>query len=56
MNLLDLVKRQPAPIPWAEGEKIPWNEPGFSARMLKDHLNQNHDLASRRLEKVEQQV
>lgn len=56
MNLMELIQRAPTPSPWTEGEKIPWNEPGFSARMLKDHLNQNHDLASRRLEKVEQQV
>ncbi len=34
MNLMDIVNRIPSPIPWSEGEKIPWNEPGFSSRML----------------------
>ena len=32
---------------WAGRYKIPWDEPGFSRRMLKEHLNQAHDLASR---------
>lgn len=30
------------------GAKIPWDEPDFSRRMLKQHLNQEHDWASRR--------
>lgn len=33
---------------WGEGYKIPWNEPGFSRRMLREHLSEDHDLASRR--------
>ncbi|MBT3394513.1 MAG: methyltransferase domain-containing protein [Waddliaceae bacterium] len=33
---------------WDEGYKIPWNEPGFSKRILEDHLSQEHDMASRR--------
>ena len=48
LTIMDVIRRQPAPEPWAEGEKIPWDEPGFSARMLKEHLSQAHDLASRR--------
>ena len=47
MRLADVVGRA-APAPWAEGEKIPWHEPGFSARMLCEHLSQDHDAASRR--------
>ena len=43
-------------MPFAEGSRIPWNEPGFSARMLREHLNQNHDRASRRFEVIERQV
>jgi hypothetical protein len=34
MNLLDLIQRAPEPLPWDEGEKIPWDERGFSERML----------------------
>ncbi len=56
MNLLDVVRRNSVPEPWAEGEKIPWNEPGFAGRMLREHLAQEHDAASRRFEIVESQV
>ena len=56
MNLLDIVQRNPEPVPWAEGEKIPWNEPDFSRRMLAEHLSQTHDAASRRLVIVERHV
>ncbi|WP_288229996.1 methyltransferase domain-containing protein [uncultured Desulfovibrio sp.] len=31
-----------------DGAKIPWDEPDFSRRMLENHLNQEHDWASRR--------
>lgn len=55
-SLLEVVQRQPEPQPWAEGDNIPWHEPGFSARMLKEHLSQEHDAASRRSAKIEQHV
>lgn len=48
MKLLDIVHRESSPQPWAEGDKIPWNDPAFSRRMLNEHLSQNHDAASRR--------
>lgn len=47
MNLADLICRRP-PIAWQDGEKIPWNDPDFSRRMLESHLSQDHDWASRR--------
>jgi SAM-dependent methyltransferase len=56
MNISDIANRQIPPAPWAEGEKIPWAEPGFSRRMLKEHLSQDHDMASRRLDIVHRQV
>jgi SAM-dependent methyltransferase len=56
MNLSDIVNRLPKPEPWSEGEKIPWNEPEFSARMLKEHLSQDHDAASRRFVTIDCQV
>jgi len=56
MNLLDIVKRTPVPEPWGEGEKIPWNEPAFSKRMLEYHLSQDHDLASRRFTIIDKHV
>lgn len=56
MNLLDVVRRRSVPKPWAEGEKIPWDEPGFSRRMLNLHLSQDHDAASRRFEVIDRHV
>ena len=56
MNLLDLIRRTVLPAPWAEGDKIPWHDPAFSERMLREHLCQAHDAASRRSEKIEKQV
>lgn len=55
MTLSELVARE-RPIPWAEGSKIPWDEPGFSARMLREHLSQHHDRASRRFEIIDEHV
>ena len=56
MDLIDIIHRQAIPLPWSEGEKIPWNEPGFSQRMLLEHLSQEHDAASRRIETIERHV
>lgn len=53
MNLTQLVNRKPTPEPWSEGEKIPWNDPEFSARMLEHHLTQEHDMASRRFKIID---
>lgn len=41
---------------WDGAYKIPWNDPDFSQRMLKEHLTQNHDMASRRFEWINRQV
>jgi 2-polyprenyl-3-methyl-5-hydroxy-6-metoxy-1,4-benzoquinol methylase len=56
MKLIDITRRQAVPQPWAEGEKIPWNDPDFSQRMLQEHLSQEHDAASRRLRTIDDQV
>jgi hypothetical protein len=56
MNLIDLINRKILPVPWAEGEKIPWHEPAFSERMLREHLSQAHDAASRRSELIDGHV
>lgn len=50
-----LIDRQPAQ-PWCEGGKIPWNDPAFSERMLREHLSQEHDQASRRAFLVQEHV
>jgi SAM-dependent methyltransferase len=56
VHLIDLLNRSSPPLPWAEGDNIPWNEPGFSRRMLAEHLSQEHDAASRRFATIDQHV
>jgi ubiquinone/menaquinone biosynthesis C-methylase UbiE len=56
VNLLDVVFRQAVPAPWSEGDKIPWDDLAFSERMLREHLCQRHDLASRRLDIIDLHV
>jgi SAM-dependent methyltransferase len=55
-DLLEVVHRAEIPEPWAEGEKIPWNDPEFSRRMLAEHLSQEHDWASRRAATIDMHV
>ncbi len=55
-QLIDIVNRPLPPVPWQEGDCIPWSDPAFSERMLSEHLSQDHDLASRRAETIDQQV
>jgi SAM-dependent methyltransferase len=55
MNLTDVISRRP-PEPWGDADKIPWSAPAFSARMLREHLSQDHDRASRRGERIDRQV
>ncbi len=39
-----------------EWQKIPWHDPEFSRRMLREHLAQDHDHASRRMFIIDRQV
>ncbi|MCP5068174.1 MAG: class I SAM-dependent methyltransferase [bacterium] len=56
ISLMDIVRRPEPPVAWDEGDNIPWNDPSFSERMLREHLDQSHDLASRRIEKIKRHV
>ena len=56
MKISDLIEREGEPEPWGDGDNIPWSEAGFSERMLKEHLSQVHDLASRRFEVIDRHV
>ena len=49
------MARQPL-VAWSGDDKIPWDEPGFSARMLREHLSQDHDAASRRVSLIDRHV
>lgn len=54
---MDMLTDREPPQPWASGaHKIPWSEPGFSQRMLVQHLDQSHDRASRRRSVIEEQI
>lgn len=56
LTLADVIGRSPTPHPWKEGEKIPWDDRDFSQRMLREHLSQAHDAASRRSEIIDRQI
>jgi SAM-dependent methyltransferase len=56
MNLRDIIHRNMDLQPWAEGEKIPWDDPAFSQRILREHLAQDHDAASRRKVEIKKHV
>lgn len=56
MNITDIIQRNMDLQPWEEGERIPWDDPAFSRRILQEHLAQGHDAASRRTSKIKKQV
>lgn len=57
ISLSDLISYDFTNLPlWGDGYKIPWDSPEFSKRMLGEHLSQDHDLASRKIEGMERQV
>ena len=46
---------QPPPLPQVAAN-FPWDDPAFSQRMLREHLDQSHAAASRRREEILRQV
>lgn len=42
-----LSLRPAHPEPWTQEGNLPWNDPAFSARMLREHLDDSHSAASR---------
>lgn len=48
-----IYRRPERPIPWSYGGNLPWDDPDFSRRMLREHLDQSHGAASR--QEVERQ-
>ena len=51
-----ICERPQPPVPWRHGGNLPWDDPVFSERMLKEHLDQSHGAASRRLPEIRGQV
>ncbi len=54
--LRQIYDRPQPPVPWRDGGNLPWDDPAFSERMLKEHLDQSHGAASRRLPEIRGQV
>ncbi len=46
-TLWKIYNRPEKPTPWATGGNLPWNDPAFSERMLREHLDESHGAASR---------
>lgn len=42
-----IYNRPERPKPWDQGGNLPWNDPAFSERMLREHLDDSHGAASR---------
>ena len=45
--LWHIYSRPEKPALWHNGGNLPWNDPEFSRRMLREHLDQSHGAASR---------
>lgn len=45
--LWKVYRRPERPTPWATGGNLPWEDPDFSRRMLREHLDESHGAASR---------
>lgn len=42
-----IYNRPERPLAWSQGGNLPWDDPDFSQRMLREHLDQSHGAASR---------
>lgn len=42
-----IYHRPERPEPWEKGGNLPWDDPAFSERMLREHLDDSHGAASR---------
>lgn len=45
--LWKIYRRPDPPQPWAQGSDLFWNDPAFSERILREHLDDTHGAASR---------
>ncbi len=56
MKIADIITRKSPSQSLNSNNTIPWHQKEFSQRMLKEHLSQEHDMASRKLELIKKQV
>jgi SAM-dependent methyltransferase len=51
------IYHRPYPAkPWQDGDNLPWDDPAFSERMLREHLDQSHGAASRQRPEILRQI
>lgn len=51
-----IYNRPERPEPWDRGGNLPWNDPAFSERMLREHLDDAHGAASRAADERAMQI
>jgi len=51
-----IYRRAERPLPWQDGGNFPWDDPAFSARMLREHLDDAHGAASRQTAERQAQI
>ena len=56
MNITDIINRKTPSFSVSAENALPWHREDFSKRMLQEHLSQEHDMASRKLELIKKQV
>lgn len=56
MNIIDIINRKTPAQSVNSDNALPWQRKDFSERMLKEHLMQEHDMASRNIELIKKQV
>jgi SAM-dependent methyltransferase len=54
--LWQIYRRSERPEPWEKEGNLPWNDPDFSRRMLREHLDERHGAASRVTAERERQL
>ena len=54
--LWQIYRRPVRPEPWSWGGNLPWDDPAFSERMLREHLDEAHGAASRVTEERQLQL
>lgn len=55
-QLWRIYNRPDVPRPWRYGGNLPWDDVAFSARMLREHLDESHGAASRQAAEREAQL
>ncbi len=55
-QLWRIYNRPDVPRPWQYGGNLPWDDAAFSARMLREHLDESHGAASRQAAEREAQL